>query len=98
MYSDNNDKYYTLSKVIGLGSKDNYSISVNNKTGITAYITGPYVVFYDIKKDKQVKFIRNKNNKVFKCLTFSNCGNILACGEGNCRNSEIILYDITDGM
>lgn len=90
------DNFYSLTKVVGLGSKDNYSISVNKKTGLTAYTAGPFIIFYDIKKDKQVKIIKNKNNKIFTCIAFTDAGNILACGEGNCKNSEIVFYDTDD--
>ena len=43
-YYPKND-FYSLDRVFGLGSKNNYSISVNNITGIIAWVTGPYVVF-----------------------------------------------------
>jgi WD40 repeat protein len=88
-----NDKY-SLSKIVGLGSKDNFSITVNKQSGITAYITGPFIIFYDIKKDKQVKFIINKNNKIFKCISFSESGTLLATAEGNNKNCEIAIYEI----
>jgi WD40 repeat protein len=94
--TNQNDKYFTLQKIVGLGCKDSYSISSNKKNGLTAWVTGPYAVLYDIKKDKQIKFLKNKNNKIFNCLTFNEEGNILACGEGNCRNSEIILFELNN--
>ena len=94
--SSTDDKIYSLYKVIGIGSKDNFSISCNKVNGLTAWITGPYVVLYDIKKDKQIKFIKNKNNKTFACLCFSQDGLFLACGEGNCKNGEIIIFEISN--
>ena len=39
--------FYSLNRVFGLGSKNNYSLSINNLNGIVAWVTGPYVVFYD---------------------------------------------------
>jgi len=95
-HSSTYDKIYSLYKVIGIGSKDNFSISCNKVNGLTAWITGPYVVIYDIKKDKQIKFIKNKNNKTFACLSFSQDGLFLACGEGNCKNGEILIFEMSN--
>jgi WD40 repeat protein len=94
MLKDENKIPYSLSKIIGFGSKDNYSLAVNKLTGITAHITGPYIIFYDSKKDKQVSFIINKNNKIFSTISFSNNGLYLATAEGNSRNCEIHIYEI----
>jgi WD40 repeat protein len=94
MLKDENKINYSLTKVIGFGSKDNFNLAVNKTTGITAYITGPYIIFYDSRKDKQVSFIINKNNKTFSSLAFSTNGLSLVCAEGNSKNCEIQLYDI----
>jgi WD40 repeat protein len=91
---EQNKLNYSLTKIIGFGSKDNFSMAVNKQSGITAYITGPYVIFYDSKKDKQVSFIINKNNRTFSAIAFSQNGNLIACAEGNSKNSEILIYDI----
>lgn len=58
------DKFYSLYRVFGYGVKDNFSISSNNKNGLIAWIAGPYLIFYDIKTDKQVSFLKNPNNKI----------------------------------
>jgi WD40 repeat protein len=94
MLKDENKINYSLSKIIGFGSRDNHSMSVNKLTGIIAYITGPYIIFYDTKKDKQVTFIINKNNKTFSCLSFNTSGSHIICAEGNSKNTEIQLYEI----
>ena len=53
----NHDSYarnelYSLFRIFGLGVKNNFSISQNNVNGLMAWVTGPYIVFYDIKTEK----------------------------------------------
>ena len=91
-YTDN--EFYSLFKIIGFGSKNNFSISKNELNGLIAWISGPYVIFYDIISDSQVFFLKNINNKIISCIKFSSNGRLLATGEGNCKNGEICLYDI----
>ena len=91
-YYPKND-FYSLDKVFGLGSNNNYSITVNNLNGIIAWVTGPYVVFYDLSIDKQISFLKNINNKIISCIKFSKNGKLLATGEGNCRNGAVCLYE-----
>ena len=86
--------FYSLTKVFGFGSKNNYSITVNNLNGLLAWVNGPYVIFYDLSNDKQVSFLKNINNKIISCIRFSKNGKYLATGEGNCRNGGICLYSI----
>lgn len=88
------NSYYALSRIIGFGSYNNFSIAVNNQNGLTCYITGPFITFYDLKKDKAIYYFRNTNNRAFSCLTFSDNGNYLACGEGYCTRSEIFIIDV----
>ena len=85
--------FYSLNRVFGLGSKNNYSLSINNLNGIVAWVTGPYVVFYDLGIDKQISFLKNINNKIISCIKFSKSGKLFATGEGNCRNGAICLYE-----
>ena len=59
-----------------------------------AWITGPYVVFYDIKSDEQISFLKNPNNKILSCIQFSKNGKFIATGEGNCKNGEVSIYEI----
>ena len=89
-----NTDFYSLYKIIGFGSKNNFSITKNDINGLIAWIAGPYVIFYDIPTDSQVFFLKNKNNKVFTSIRFSNNGKFLTTGEGNCKNGEIYLYQI----
>jgi len=89
-----NTDFYSLHKIIGFGSKNNFSITKNDKNGLIAWIAGPYVIFYDIPTDSQVFFLKNKNNKVFTSIRFSNNGKFLATGEGKYKNGEIYLYEI----
>ena len=91
-YYPKND-FYSLDKVFGLGSNNNFSITVNNINGIIAWVTGPYVVFYDLSIDKQISFLKNINNKIISCIKFSKNGKLLATGEGNCRNGAVCLYE-----
>ena len=84
--------FYSLNKIIGLGTKNNYSIDVNNLNGLIAWVSGPYVIFYDLSNDKQISFLKNINNKIISCIKFSKNGKYLATGEGNCRNGAICLY------
>ena len=91
-YTEN--EFYSLYKVIGFGSKNNFSITKNELNGLIAWISGPYVIFYDIISDSQVFFLKNINNKIISCIQFSNNGKLFATGEGNCKNGEICLYDI----
>ena len=91
-YTEN--EFYSLDKVIGFGSKNNFSITKNELNGLIAWISGPYVIFYDIISDSQVFFLKNINNKIISCIQFSNNGKLFATGEGNCKNGEICLYDI----
>ena len=93
-YYPKND-FYTLDRVFGLGSKNNYSISVNNLNGIIAWVTGPYVVFYDLSADKQISFLKNVNNKIISCIKFSKNGKLFATGEGNCRNGAVCVYEFS---
>ena len=65
-YYAKND-FYSLNKVIGLGSKNNYAISVNSLNGLIAWVAGPYVIFYDLSCDKQISFLKNINNKIISC-------------------------------
>ena len=60
--------FYSLNRVFGFGSKNNFSLSVNNINGLIAWVSGPYVIFYDLKSDKQVSFLKNINNKKILCL------------------------------
>ena len=87
-------EFFSLNKVFGFGSKNNYSISYSKENGIIAWIAGPYVILYDISLDKQISFIKNPNNKIISCLRFSDSGLLLATGEGNCKNGEIRIYEI----
>ena len=69
----NHDSYarnelYSLFRIFGLGVKNNFSISQNNVNGLMAWVTGPYIVFYDIKTDEQVSFLKNPNNKILSCV------------------------------
>ena len=70
--------FYSLSKVFGFGSKNNYSISYSKENGLISWIAGPYVILYDVSKDKQVSFIKNPNNKIISCLRFSDSGTLLS--------------------
>ena len=85
---------YSLYQVFGLSSKNNYSLSYSKENGLIAWISGPYVILYDLSLDKQISFIKNPNNKIISCLKFNEKGNLLITGEGNCHNSEIRLYQI----
>ena len=86
--------FYSLNKIIGLGTKNNYSIDANNLNGLIAWVSGPYVILYDLSNDKQISFLKNINNKIISCIKFSKNGKYLATGEGNCRNGAICLYQI----
>ena len=92
----NHDSYarnelYSLFRIFGLGVKNNFSISQNNENGLMAWVTGPYIVFYDIKTDEQISFLKNPNNKILSCVKFSKNGKFIATGEGNCKNGEVAL-------
>lgn len=86
--------FYSLNKVIGFGSYNSFSLSTNKQNGLTCYITGPFITFYDLKKDKSIYYFKNMNNRAFSCLSFSEHGNYLACGEGYCSKSEIFILDL----
>ena len=88
------NEFYSLYKIIGFGSKNNFSITKSELNGLIAWISGPYIIFYDIITDREVFFLKNINNKIVSCIQFSSNGNSLATGEGNCKNGEICLYDI----
>ena len=88
------NELYSLNRIFGLGVKNNFSISQNNLNGLMAWITGPYIIFYDIKTDEQVSFLKNPNNKILSCVQFSKNGKFIATGEGNCKNGEISIYEI----
>ena len=85
--------FYSLNRVFGLGSKNNYSFSINNLNGIIAWVAGPYVIFYDLGIDKQISFLKNINNKIISCIQFGKNGKLLSTGEGNCRNGGICIYE-----
>ena len=91
-YYPKND-FYSLDRVFGLGSNNNYSFSINNLNGIIAWVTGPYIIFYDLSTDTQISFLKNINNKIISCIKFSKNGKLLATGEGNCRNGAVCLYE-----
>ena len=88
------NEFYSLYKIVGFGSKNNFSITKNELNGLIAWISGPYVIFYDILSDSQVFFLKNINNKIISCIQFSLNGKFFATGEGNCKNGDICLYDI----
>ena len=88
------NELYSLNRIFGLGVKNNFSISQNNLNGLMAWITGPYIIFYDIKTDEQVSFLKNPNNKILSCVKFSKNGKFIATGEGNCKNGEVAIYEI----
>ena len=87
-------EFYSLSKVFGISSKTNFSISYSKENGLISWLAGPYIILYDLSLDKQISFIKNPNNKIISCLRFNDKGNMLATGEGNCRNGEVRLYQI----
>ena len=86
--------FCSLARVLGIGSKNNFSITLNDVNGLIAWVAGPFVVFYDIKVDNQVSFLKNSNNKIISSVTFSKNGKFLATGEGKCKNGEISIYEI----
>ena len=86
--------FYSLSKVFGFSSKNNFSISYSVENGLISWPAGPYIILYDLSLDKQIAFIKNPNNKIISCVKFNNKGDMLATGEGNCRNGEVRLYEI----
>ena len=88
------NELYSLYKVFGLGVKNNFSISQNSKNGLMSWVTGPYLVFYDMEKDEEVSFLKNPNNKILSCVEFSKNGKLIATGEGNCKNGEVSIYEI----
>ena len=63
--------------------------------GLIAWVSGPYVIFYDLSIDKQVSFLKNINNKIISCIRFSKNGKYLATGEGNCKNGGVCIYQIS---
>ena len=65
-YTEN--EFYSLNKILGFASKNNFSISKNELNGLIAWISGPYVIFYDIVLDKLVFFHKNINNKIISCI------------------------------
>ena len=87
---------YQVTKIIGMGTKDQFSLACSKKNGKIAFICGPFVILYDGARNIQTNYIQNKNNKAFSCIDISQSGNLLACGEGRFKNPEIILYDITN--
>ena len=86
--------FYSLYSVFGFSSKNNFSISYSKENGLISLIAGPYIILYDLSLDKQISFIKNPNNKIISCLQFSEKGDMLATGEGNCKNGEVRLYQI----
>ena len=86
--------FYSLYSVFGFSTKSNFSISYSKENGLISWIAGPYIILYDLSIDKQVSFIKNPNNKIISCLRFNQKGNMLATGEGNCKNGEVRLYHI----
>ena len=92
-WSAKND-FYSLTKVFGFSSKSNFSISYSKLNGLISLISGPYIILYDLSLDKQISFIKNPNNKIISCVKFNEKGNILATGEGNCKNGEMRLYQV----
>ena len=86
--------FYSLSSIFGFSSKTNYSISFSKENGLISLIAGPYIILYDLSIDKQISFIKNPNNKIISCLRFNEKGDMLATGEGNCKNGEVRLYQI----
>ena len=86
--------FYSLYYVFGFSSMTKFSISYSKENGLIAFIAGPYIILYDLSIDKQISFIKNPNNKIISCLRFSEKGDMLATGEGNCKNGEVRLYQI----
>ena len=86
--------YCSLYKIIGFGSRDNFSISYSNKYGLIAWLAGSYVILYDISTDTQVSFIKNPNNKIISCISFNDSGTLLVTGEAKSKNCEIRIYEI----
>ena len=88
------DELYSINKIIGFNSKNNFSITQNDNNGLIAWICGTYAIFYDISTNNQVLILKNINNKIISCIKFSNNGKYFITGEGNCKNGEICLYEI----
>ena len=89
-----NSEFYSIYKIIGFGAYNNFSISSNNINGLLAWITGSYIIIYDISTDSQILTIKNINNKIFSCVKFNNNGKFLISGEDTDKNGEIYLYEI----
>ena len=87
--------FCSLTRITGMGAKNNFQMDSNRLNGIITWIAGPYLVFYDIQEDKQVSFLKNPNNKILSCVAFSKNGELLATGEGNCKNGEICVYNFS---
>ena len=88
------NEFCALTRVLGMSSINSFGLSSNSINGLIVWIAGPYLVFYDIRVDKQVAFIKNSNNKIISCVTFSSNGLMFATGEGNCKNAEVSIYNI----
>ena len=88
------NEFYSIYKILGISSNNNFSITKNEINGLIAWICGSYVIFYDITTDSQVLIIKNINNKILSCIRLSNNGKYLITGEGKCNNGEICLYEI----
>ena len=88
------NEFCALTRVLGMSSINSFGLSSNSINGLIVWIAGPYLVFYDIRVDKQVAFIKNSNNKIISCVTFSSNGLMFATGEGNCKNAGVSIYNI----
>ena len=90
------DEKFKLSKIIGIGSDNCKNMSTSNTLGLVAFTNGPYISINDIKKDKQLFYICNPNNKCYTSLAFSEKGNILCAGEGKFKNCELSFFKINE--
>ncbi len=95
----NFSKRVTLEKVIGLNVHDNFSVSINQKTGEVAYIAGCIVVVYDPKTNKQTQFLSNDTaiKTSITSVAFSENGKYIAAGEFG-PHPAVIIWDVATGQ
>lgn len=86
----------SISRPAGLPPMVNLASDGNNSmfSELAAYVAGTIVVLYNIKKNKQIKFLEHPaSNKPFSCLAFSRDGQYLAAGEKG-HKPTIIVWDL----
>jgi len=89
----NSPPIVTLDKIIGHTINDKSRISINQRTGDIAYLSGSVILITQSNSMQPIKQLFNRSNRNFNALAYSPSGNYLAAGETNCKQPEVLVFE-----